>query len=241
MKTFFLFLLFLSSSAHSFTLNSDSNPNFKGWPSGDINFAINATNCPANVQGLIESALDAWRNVSSTNVNVNVTGTTTSTTYSNPTTIYCEVNFGAVTGSDENSVPGVAGLIPAGGEYATGGVLVLNVSTGTANISTYNANIVKIVLAHEIGHILGLGHSHDTNALMYFDASAKNTLRLAQDDVDGLTYLYPRDELDGDQLLGGCGSVRAPKPPTNVGLVLLLLMLPFAAALSLRLRLKLSQ
>lgn len=96
---------------------------------------------------------------------------------------------------------------------------------------------MQVVLAHEIGHILGLGHSHDSNALMYFDASAKNTLRLAQDDIDGLTYLYPRDELGGDNLLGGCGRISPPKPPNNTGLLLLLLLLPFSVAFSLRIRL----
>ncbi len=48
------------------------------------------------------------------------------------------------------------------------------------------------MIAHEIGHAIGLGHAEDKNneALMFY--KVVNLRRsLAQDDVDGLTYLYP--------------------------------------------------
>jgi len=51
------------------------------------------------------------------------------------------------------------------------------------------------VLGHEIGHAIGLGHSPDDAALMY-DSEFSNRERLGQDDIDGITYLYP-NKLNG--------------------------------------------
>ena len=41
---------------------------------------------------------------------------------------------------------------------------------------------------------------------MYYDATSKANLSLSQDDVDGISYLYPRKELSGDKLFG-CGTL----------------------------------
>lgn len=238
MKLILSVLLFcFSIPAFSFTLNSSSNPNFKGWSSKDIDFAINTTNCPANVQGMMDTVFDIWRNVAGTNVELKLTGTTSSTTYANPITIYCETNFNAITGADENSVPGVGGLTPAGADHPTGGVLILNVSAGTGNINNYNSTSLKIILAHEVGHVLGLGHSEDSSALMYYDASAKDTFSLAQDDIDGLSYLYPRNELGKDGLMG-CGMIKARNFPNNKSgpLWTLMFLLPLLFGLWLRMR-----
>lgn len=240
MKYFLLIcLFFFSQSALSFTLNSSDNPNFKGWPSETVEFVLNPTNCPSSVVGLIESAFDVWRNVPSSKIKlklVSVTATTSGPT--NPTTIFCENNFGALLGGgaqDDDSIPGVAQLIP-NGDYATAGQLILNTSSGQASINTYNPEIVKIVLAHEIGHILGLGHSQDTSALMYYDASSKNTMSLSQDDIDGISYLYPRDELNGDELFGGCGRIYTNSPPNNLSRIVLIFVLsmPFLLALAFK-------
>lgn len=237
---FFTVCLFVSP-VFAFTLNSSTNPNFKGWSNPKIEFAINRTGCPANIDSVIEEAFDIWRNVASSKVELKLVGETTSTGLASPTTIYCEVNFGVTIGgtpADNDSTPGVAQVGPAGANYADQGLLILNISSGQASINTLDPEVVKIVLAHEIGHILGLGHSHDTSALMYFDASAKGTLSLAQDDIDGVSYLYPRNEVGGDDLFGGCGTVHNSKPPTPLvtSVLFALMSLPFLLALILKAR-----
>ncbi len=234
MKKIFLGLIFIPTLASAFTLNSSTNPNFKGWQSGEINFAINTANCPTSmdIKSLMEDAFDVWNKVPTSPVKLKVSGTTTSTTAGNPVTVYCETNFSAI--ADDDFVPGAA-AIGGVGDYATIGIVYLNASSGQANIAQFNRSILTIILAHEIGHIIGLGHSHDTNALMYFDASAKQTLNLSQDDLDGLSYLYPRDELGKDQPMG-CGLVTQVKPPSGpyFAALLTLLLIPLIVSIKLR-------
>lgn len=46
------------------------------------------------------------------------------------------------------------------------------------------------VIAHELGHALGLGHSPVKDSLMYYSI-IPNRRSLGWDDIDGITYLYP--------------------------------------------------
>ena len=229
-------ILMISSIGTAFTLNSQTDPNLKGFNSKSLSFQLNPANCPASIDlnGIIEAALKVWNNVPTANLEVKLGGSTTSTTYANPPSIYCDTAFGTTTGADVNGVPGAASVTTSGGRIV-GGVLILNVQPGAqANIANYNPTSLKIILAHEIGHVLGLGHSEYVPALMYYDAGAKAHLTLGQDDMDGITYLYPRDELGGDGLLG-CGRMGASNfNGPSMGLLLLMLMMPVLVVLVLR-------
>lgn len=232
-----IFIFLFSTLSQAFTLNSTNNPNFKGWNTSEIEFAINASNCPANINitSLMEDSFKVWNSVATSKLKLKVTGTTTSTTLSNPVTVYCETNFGSIIG-DINSIPGAA-QVSTSGNYAVAGLITLNASSGLANIANFNANILKITLAHEVGHILGLGHSHDRSALMYYDGSYYVNMSLGQDDVDGITYLYPRNELSGDKALG-CALVKNINSNNNRNSFfgLMALLLPFLVYLILKLR-----
>ena len=235
--TIFALSLF-SVSAFGFTLSSPSNSNFKGWATTEIKFQFNPANCPSNVDvnDIIDEAFALWNDVSTSNVKVSLVGETTSTTYSDPITIVCDTNYANGDAATQASSPGVASSLPGVGDYITSGLMSLNASAGAANIGNLSTTKVVITLAHEIGHLLGIGHSQDLNALMYYDISQKTTLSLAQDDIDAVTYLYPRNESLTKPL--GCATVNFDQGPNSGGgpTTLLILALPLLVALILRKR-----
>jgi hypothetical protein len=236
MKRFIPILILLSSNCFGFTVNS-TNKNFQGWLNPEVKFAFNLTNCPSSVdvKGIVQEALDIWNNVPTSKVNISIEADTSSTTYGDPITIICDTNYGSGSAGAADSSPGMAS-IRTSGNFIIGGIMYLNASSGAANIGNLSRALVAVTLAHEIGHLLGIGHSQDVNALLYYDASLKNNLALAQDDVDAVTYLYPRDEISGDKMYGGCGSIKNTSTPSSAGMHLTLLFMPLILALYLRLR-----
>ncbi|MBA0559826.1 hypothetical protein Golob_016770 [Gossypium lobatum] len=61
----------------------------------------------------------------------------------------------------------------------------------TSNAIQQNQFDLESVAIHEIGHILGLGHSEDPNAIMYAYFSPGTIKRnLGRDDIDGIRALY---------------------------------------------------
>ena len=73
---------------------------------------------------------------------------------------------------------------------------------------------------------------------MRTDQQRIGPLKTSQDDIDGMNYLYPSDELNGDKM-AGCGLVRnapPPKGPLSI-LTLILLAIPFVVGLGKQSRL----
>lgn len=246
MKTFIgaSLIMAISLSSQAFTLNSSTNPNLKGWAGGEVQIFVNTANCPAGVDviGLTQEAVKIWNNVPTSSIKVSYGGTTTNTGSStNPPTVYCSTNFASIPGGpDPDAVPGAASVSSPGGQIAAGQIF-LNATSGDGNVGNFSYTALLIIMAHEIGHLLGLGHSHSTSALMYYDASAKDTYSLSQDDIDGISYLYPSNEFS-DNKFAGCGSVgftAPPLPPSASGgaMALFLLMLfPIGTWYLLRMR-----
>ena len=90
------------------------------------------------------------------------------------------------------------------GSEIKGSVILINNSTNT-NFGNLSRSEQVSVLAHEIGHALGLGHTEDNAALMYYRTN-EHRFALAKDDVQGITYLYPYSPgslIDCDLLFGG--------------------------------------
>ncbi|MDZ4082821.1 MAG: matrixin family metalloprotease [Bdellovibrionales bacterium] len=237
----------LPLASHGFTLSATTGDG-QGWADPNVKFLVNTTNCPAgiDVPGLITEAAKLWNNVPTSRINVTYGGPTTSTSDTSPPTVYCATNFGAVSGADEGQTVGVGRGSPSvlGGPI-TSGLLILNASAGGGSIANQTPEVLKAIVAHEIGHVLGLGHSQEPSALMWYTAGAKTNALLSQDDVDGISYLYPRNELGQDQPFG-CGLVKSigagggvlpPAAPTSAAILAMLiaLLLPILLALQLRL------
>lgn len=221
------FVTVKSQNVEAFTLILGSEGQIStGWKSNTVHFDVD-TSC-ASYLSTIESAISAasalWGSVPTAHLTISVGSTVTlsqpivtyvsssSTTLApegNPI-IYCDSSFQSNSGADADSIPGFAAAqnLSSNGQML-GALLVLNVQSGaSANITSFNANLLNIVLSHEIGHCLGIGHSSDKNALMYYATNSSKKLVLSKDDMDAVTYLYPRQELTSAGLMG-CGTISA--------------------------------
>ncbi|MDZ4676818.1 MAG: matrixin family metalloprotease [Oligoflexia bacterium] len=237
----FVFLRF--DPALAFTLCSSTSSGMAGWQTKLLKFKLNPTNCPANINDIVDTAMALWNSAPTSNLIIKREGTSTEVpanlvdpnyVATDVAVIACDNTFSTNFGTNfENSVAGV-GVCRIQGGAITRGYLILNTQAGgTANISTFSTTRQHITVAHEIGHVIGLGHSSDQSAMMFYDITSKTKLGLAQDDIDGLTYLYPRSEISGD-LPFGCGSVSNinQKPPS--GPTALLWLFPFFFIATLR-------
>ncbi|MBI2521154.1 MAG: matrixin family metalloprotease [Bdellovibrio sp.] len=107
------------------------------------------------------------------------------------------------TGSPANFTSGVMAVtIPNNiqGRNINGSLILLNDKADNSFKNKSHDEQVAI-LAHEIGHAVGLGHSPVEDSLMYY-ASIPTRRSLGWDDLDGLAYLYP-----AGQPFTGCGSI----------------------------------
>lgn len=219
-----------SSVAHAFTLSYSSA--LQGWQGTTLSFSVNSSQCgisQAELYSAVDDAIALWNRVPNSRIRLSrgpeVTTTVAQALAGNaasglPTPlILCDPNMQATFQAGvspnldpdpsftSNNIPGVTLPLPTEltMDYA---VLVLNSESGkSARIANLDSTVLRVVIAHEIGHVLGLGHTKDIANLMYFDASERAKLSLSQDDMDGIAYLYPRVELGGNGLYG-CGTVR---------------------------------
>lgn len=75
------------------------------------------------------------------------------------------------------------------GRRLKGSLILLNDAAGS-QLGNRDQDELVAVLAHEIGHAIGLGHSPVKDSLMYFQ-TVPTRRSLGQDDRDGISYLYP--------------------------------------------------
>lgn len=215
-------LVGISSASHAWTLRATS---LGGWASSTITVQYNLAGCTrptAEILGMIDNAIAVW-NVSQnsglvlTRASAPTTATAADVTAltASPTPVFvCDTGFTANQSVDGNQIPALTRLGAVSSRIAFAGI-VLNAESGKlADIGAMSATQVSVAIAHELGHALGLGHSGDSRALMYYSIAGKADSITTQDDMDGIAYLYPRNEFAGG--LYGCASVHgAPKPSSH--------------------------
>ncbi len=218
----------MNSHLYAWTLNSSTG---KGFNKTEINIYIANTSCTgagmtiAQFKGLVKSAVKYyWNSVPTSSLFLNVKGVRSDIDISSDThstalekvpnnSILAGCNTTA-TDFSNSSILGSAQSTCSGSTCKS--VLILNAHS-ESKLPTYSDSELEAVIAHEIGHAFGLGHSEYQESLMYYSVSGKYQEWLGQDDVDGVTYLYPHEsELDifGASILGNCGAIAAA-PYTN--------------------------
>jgi Matrixin len=224
MKSFILLsALFLSLSAEAFTMNNSAKLVF-AQDEVNVNVASGLCNnigiSDDELLSIVGDAVNQFWNKASTSrlklrkgsvVSVNTSFYTD--TICLPST-NCEPNPTLSVSSDilitcnnnganfsSSSVLGVTIPNNISGSNIVGSLIMINDLSSTQFDSKSRAEKVSII-AHELGHAFGLGHSPVTDSLMYY-ATMENRSALGRDDIDGISYLYPKQQ----PFKGGCGTI----------------------------------
>lgn len=210
-----LILFFLSINSYAFTLNNNVNLAFTQNPvkvniaSG---FCANIGRDETELLSMVSEATEQYWNKSPTSrlklkagvlqsvsANFNtglicLTGTNcdpnTALAVSSGVLISCNTNS---SNFSSNSVLAVTVPNNISGTVITGSLIILNDTATNNQLAQKSRDELVAILAHEIGHAIGLGHSPVRDSLMYYSV-VPNRRSLGLDDIDGITYLYPKEQ-----------------------------------------------
>jgi hypothetical protein len=213
---YFALILTWTLPLFSWTLVSSSS---QGWPTRDITLHWNFSACTVTedqLLTLLDQAIAAWNGVSGADLRLSraaVASTATAADFIGGTVtgvpvILCDPAFGTTNSVDSDFIPAATRLSMPNGPIEYGGILLNAESGAAADLANISSAQITVILAHEIGHVLGLGHSSVAEALMYYSITDKTLPTISEDDQDGLSFLYPRNELSGGMF--GCASTRLP-------------------------------
>ena len=214
--------------AHSFTLLGDD-PKITGHSTSRITIDINSSDCPSDLRSLLQEAMTIWNTIPSSRLKFELGRETTvdaSATndflFNERAIVACSTDFETVTGSTSASVTRARDV--DGDKFLDRAIAVINMdNTDLDYFDGFDTETRKRHLIHVLGHIAGLGHTGDQNAVMHINHRNVSGVKLHQDDIDGMTYLYPEADLTQDPL--GC-SMASPPPPQSRPPYELILIIP---------------
>ena len=208
MKTFILGFLFFCTSAHAFTLNNSARLAFD---KDEVLVNVAAGFCSQlgitdeELLAIVSESVERFWNQAPTSqlklkkgslVNValdfktaNICTTGTNCT-PNPT---LAVSSDILVSCNNNTTNFTSSAILAvtipnniSGKNIVGSLVLINDQV-TTQVDTKSRDEKISIIAHEIGHAIGLGHSPVTDSLMYYATMSQRTA-LGRDDIDGISY-----------------------------------------------------
>ncbi len=217
MKKLIILTLFISNYSWAFTLNPTTG---RGFEKSNINIHVANSDCSgagfstSTLKSMVSEAIeDYWNQVPTSSLFLKSKGINTSIDINGDdfNAALLKVPSNTIVAGCNDDVPDFsspsilgAAVMDCNGDTCKA-LLILNANNSSLNSMSRSERIA--VIAHELGHAIGLGHSEYTHNLMYYSASGKKQKWLGEDDIDGVSYLYPHDpELAG--LLGSCGTIK---------------------------------
>ncbi len=220
MKLIYLILfLIISANAHSFTLNNTSTLVF-GQNEVKVNVhqsTVALDRCTnigideSELLSIVGDAVDQYWNRSPTSrLKLRMGSVVTSSTafatglicltgtscdptpalaVSSDVLITCNKNAGNYSGSGVLAV-----TVPnnVSGKTIVGSLIMIN-DQANNTFKTKSRDEKISIIAHELGHTFGLGHSPVKDSLMYY-STVNMRSALGSDDIDGISYLYPKQQ-----------------------------------------------
>lgn len=191
---FALFTVAVIPSAQAFVTLKDWNGNDIYWDDNPITWYIHpngSDNVPFDdLIAALSAGMNAWDSQSCFTKTIVYGGTKTYDPQNGVYLKFQESNWDASVGD----ALAYAQTWKGWGGVITNGVIVFNGQAATWSVSETGffstTADVQGVVTHEMGHILGLDHTRYQDATMYFSGGGAGMQTLAQDDINGLCYIY---------------------------------------------------
>ena len=195
-----------SSNSHGYIVGRTQTGKVIKWKSNSVTVYINPTDGPTWAYSAIVAAANTWNDVSTSSFKFNTT--TSNISYSSYSRTYPRkdgynlVTFGPI--ESKYVWCGIAGqtytwtYTPLNSQvaYITEVDMRINTNYGINTDGSSSGYDLQSIATHEFGHwlrLMDLYNSGDTEKTMYGRISFGQTNKrsLDQDDIDGITYLYP--------------------------------------------------
>ncbi len=212
MFKFLFFALFVASHAQAFIL---ADKNYRLSKPESTSLKISSEGCAAAgisdaiLKDAMERAVEIWNDVPESRLKIKV-GSKSGTSVTSSTIPKGEVIIGCAS-LGAGTIAGVTNQDKANGSAR------IKMNSDFFNASQLVGFVGTVV--HEFGHAVGLTHSKDPASVMTYESNGWNykPSYLAQDDVDGVVYLYPNDKQLGG-LMGSCNSYAADGKSSQGGM-----------------------
>lgn len=227
MKKIFFFVFLISFSSHAFTLNNAAGANFS---QDDVKINVEGSSDCSNIDLTNEELLDVaaegmdqyWNRAPTSRLHISK-GSVIPLNTKFHTDSMCTAGTNCIPNPDIKTPHDILISCNTGSDFTNSSILALTLPNNVQNRTIIGALVLlndktnnqfksktrhekMTIIAHEVGHALGLGHSKLTDSLMYY-AHNPNRNYLGQDDIDGIAFLYPAEQ----PKMIGCGTISKNK------------------------------